>query len=149
MNVREIMTSPVVTVDPSTTVAEVARLMLERNVSGLPVVDADGRMVGLITKADVVEKHAQVHLPTYLGILGYAVPIRVRHSDEEIRHVLAVTAQDLMGSNPATIDPESTVDKAATLMVEHSVNPVPVLENGRLVGIIGYDDIIRVLLQEE
>jgi CBS domain-containing protein len=143
------MTSPVVTVHPGATVAEVARLMLERNVSGLPVVDADGRMVGLITKADVVEKHAQVHLPIYLAILGYTVPIRVRHTDEEIRHVLAVTARDLMRTEPVTIDPGSTVDKAATLMVEHSVNPVPVMDDGQLVGIIGHDDIIRVLLQEE
>jgi CBS domain-containing protein len=149
MKVRDSMTSPVVTVNPAATVAEVARLMLERNLSGLPVVDPDGRMVGLITKADVVEKHAQVHLPVYLGILGYAIPFRVRHSDDDIRHVLAVTAGDLMRKNPVVIDPESTIDKAATLMVEHSVDPIPVVEDEQLVGIIGYDDIIRVLLQEE
>src|SRR5437588_10979082 len=117
MKVREIMSAPVVTVHQDAPVAEVARLMLEEGVSGLPVVGPDGQMLGLVTENDLVEKHAQVHLPTYFSILGTFIPVGQKHTDDEVRHVLAVTAKDLMSQNPPTVGPDVTVDEAASVMV--------------------------------
>jgi CBS domain-containing protein len=149
MKVREIMSAPVVTVAPDAPVAEVARLMLKENVSGLPVVDSGGRLLGMVTENDLVEKHAQIHLPTYFSILGTFVSVGQRHTDDEVRHVLAVTAKELMTENPATISPDITIDDAASTMVERKANPLPVIEGGELVGIISNTDIIGVLLVEE
>lgn len=148
MNVRDVMTSPAKTVKPHASVAAVARLMLDHGVPGLPVVDDSGKVKGLVTKRDLVAKHAQVHLPRYFGILGTLLPLNRGDSNEEMRHVLAITAQDLM-EEPRSISPDGSIDEAASLMVEHSADPILVMDGEKLLGIIGYDDIIRILLVEE
>ena len=149
MKVRDLMTTPVVTVAPGDRVARVARLMVEQRLSGIPVIDQDGTLLGMVTQEDVVTKHAKVHVPTYLGILGDSLPFRSRESDEEMRRVLAVTASDLMSDRMVTIDPDRDVDDAATLMVEKHVDPLPVVQDDRLIGIIGRTDILRLVLTEE
>ena len=149
MIARDIMTSSVVTVSPDTTVADIVRLLLERDLSGVPVVDPSKRVVGIVTDIDLVERHMKVHLPTYLGILGTVLPIGTHRTDEEMRHILAVSASDLMTKEVVTIEPGATIDEVATLMVDRGVNPVPVVEAGELVGIISRADILRVVLSEE
>jgi CBS domain-containing protein len=149
MKVREIMSAPVVTVSEGAAVAEVARLMLKENVSGLPVMGPDDELLGLVTENDLVEKHAQIHLPKYFSMLGTVLSLGQRHTDEEVRHVLAVTAREVMTENPVTVSPDVSIDEAASLMVERKANPLLVIEQGRLVGIISNTDIISVLLVEE
>ena len=149
MNVRDIMSSPVTTILPETKVAEIGRLMLDQGLRGLPVVDLDGRFLGMVTERDLVAKHARPHLPTYFGILGTWVPINTRAADEDMRRVLAVTARDLMEAEPITVSADTQIDDAASLMVNRSVDVLPVLEDGRLIGIMRHGDIIRLLLHEE
>lgn len=149
MIVKDIMTADLVTIHPATRVAEIAALMLRRHLSGLPVVDDDGTLVGLVTERDLVAKHARVHLPLYLGILGTVLPLDTRRTKEDLRHALAVTAADLMTEDPQIIEADASIDDAATLMVERAANPLPVVEGGRLIGIVSQADIVRVLLQEE
>jgi CBS domain-containing protein len=149
MNVADIMTSPVATVEPATPVGAVARIMLERSLSGLPVVDQSGKLVGLVTESDLVAKHAHVHVPRYLGILGGVFPLELHNADEEMRRVLAVTAGDLMTRDVIVIAPEATVEDAATLMVEEHANPIPVVANHRPVGIVSRADVVRLLVLEE
>lgn len=149
MNVRDLMTTDVVTVHAASTVGDVARLTLESKLSGIPVVDDNNALRGLVTEKDLVAKHARVHLPTYFGILGTWFPFGTHESDEDMRHVLAVTAGDIMTHEPVTIGPDVDIDDAATLMVDRNANPIPVVENGRLIGIISRADIIRILVLEE
>lgn len=149
MIVRDTMTSPVTTIRADTKVAEIARLMLEHHLSGLPVVDENGHLLGLVTERDVVAKHARVHLPTYFAILGTWLPLETRRTDEDMRHVLAVTARDLMESHPVTVTSATGIDDVASLMVDKGANPIPVVDDGRLVGVVGHADIIRILLHEE
>jgi CBS domain-containing protein len=149
MNVRELMTSPVTTVAPTAAVADIARIMLEEHVGGVPVVDTRGVVIGIVTESDLVAKHARVHMPTYFSILGLSFPVGARHTDEDLRRALAVSAQDLMTRDVVVVGPDTPVDDAATMMVEHHVNPLPVVERGRLVGIVSRTDIVRLLLVEE
>lgn len=149
MKVRELMTAPAVTVGPTDRVARVAHLMVEGHVSGLPVVDSNGKLLGLVTQEDIVTKHANVHTPTYLGFLGYSLTLGTREVDEEMRRVLAVTASDLMSEHVASVAPDADIDEAATQMVEKHVNPLPVVENGRVVGVISHADILKLVLSEE
>jgi CBS domain-containing protein len=76
-------------------------------------------------------------------------PVGARHTDEDLRRALAVSAQDLMTRDVVVVGPDTPVDDAATMMVEHHVNPLPVVERGRLVGIVSRTDIVRLLLVEE
>lgn len=149
MKVSEIMSRNVVTVHPSATVAQTARLMLDEGLSGVPVVDSTGRLLGMVTEEDLVAKHAQVHLPRYFAILGTLMPLPSRRDDEEMRHILGVTAGDLMSEDVITIEPTRSIDEAASLMIERHVNPVPVMDGDTLVGIISHADIIKILLVEE
>lgn len=148
MNVRELMSPVEVSVAPDTSVPEAARLLLDRNVFGIPVIDGD-KLVGIVTRRDVVTKHAHAHLPVYIALGGYVAPFELPGSREEVERVLAVKVRDLMDDEVVTVDSDASVDDAATLMADHDVDPVPVMENDRVIGIISMADIIRLVLAEE
>jgi CBS domain-containing protein len=114
----------------------------------LTVID-DGTLVGIVTRRDVVTKHAHAHLPVFIGLVGYVMPFELPGSREEVERVLAVTVRDLMEADVVTVNVDAEVDDAATLMVEHDVDPVPVMDNGRVVGVISMADIIRLVIIEE
>lgn len=149
MKASEIMATNGVTIGPDATVSEVVRRLLESRLEGLAVVDHGDKLLGVVTETDVVAKHAKPHVPVYLGILGYVLPIETHSNDEEVRHVLAVTAGDLMSDDVPAVSPDADVDDVATLMVEEGINPVPVVTGDRLVGLIAHTDIMRLLLREE
>jgi CBS domain-containing protein len=151
MQVREIMTSEVVTVQPDTPITLVARLFREEAFSGLPVVDEEGELVGIITEVDIIARHARPHFPSYFAFLDSVIYLESpRRYRESMRHILATTARELMTSPVQTVDPEMDVQDLATLMVEKRVNPVPVLdEEGRLVGIVSHTDLLQMIEEAE
>lgn len=149
MKVREIMTAPAPSVTPETRVADVARLILERGTGGAAVVDGTGRLLGIVTEHDLVSKHARVHFPRYLGILGGMLPIDLGRGEDDLRRILGVTARDLMTEHADTIDPDADVDDAATLMVDRDANPLVVMEGDRVAGLLSHSDVIRLLIVEE
>ncbi len=149
MKVSEIMTKDVVTVTPDTKVSAIARLMVEKAISGIPVV-IDSRVVGMVTEVDLVARNAHLHFPTFLQILDARIYFESpRHFEEELRRMLGTTANDVMTTEVQTVKPDADVTDVATLMFEKKVNPVPVVENGKLVGIVSRTDIIRLLIQQE
>jgi CBS domain-containing protein len=150
MNVSEIMAKTVITVSADASVGEVAQLLADNHVSGLPVVGPDGRLIGMITEEDVVVRDANPKLPTLLNLLDGLFPVRgQREYDEEVRHILASRASELMSEHLYTVKPDADVSEAATLMVEKHANPIPVVEQGTLVGMIGRGDIIRLIARLE
>jgi CBS domain-containing protein len=149
MKVRELMRSPAVTTTRSASVGQVARRLVENSLGGVPVTDERGRLVGIVTASDLVVKHAHVHGPTYLGILGGVIPFETRRQDEEMRRALGVTAGDVMTSKVWSIGPDAEVDDAATIMVEEGAGTLAVVDEGRVVGTISEADIVRLLVVEE
>jgi CBS domain-containing protein len=149
MKVRELMNAPAVTVSRSTLVGQIARRLVENGMSGIPVTDDSGKLIGIVTESDLVVKHANVHGPTYFGILGGVIPFESRRQDEEIRRALGVTGGDVMTSKVFSIDPDADVDDAATIMVDEGAGTVVVVERGRVVGTISQADIVRLLVVEE
>jgi CBS-domain-containing membrane protein len=115
----------------------------------VPVTDDKGRLAGIVTESDLVVKHANVHGPTYLGILGGVIPFETRRQDEEIRRALGVTAADVMTTKVFSIAPDAEVDDAATVMVDERAKTLAVVEDGRVVGTISQSDIVRLLVVEE
>jgi CBS domain-containing protein len=149
MKVRELMKAPAVTVSRSTLVGQIARRLVENGMSGIPVTDDSGKLMGIVTESDLVVKHANVHGPTYFGILGGVIPFESRRQDEEIRRALGVTGGDVMTTKVFSIDPDADVDDAATIMVEEGAGTVVVVERGRIVGTLSQADIVRLLVVEE
>lgn len=149
MNVEQIMMRDVPSVHPDTPVGEVARVLLESNVSAVAVTDDDSRFLGFVTEETLVAKHAHVHLPAYFGILGGVIPVGRHHTDEDLKRVLATTARQLIADNMRTVGPDTDVDDAATMIVEEGADPIAVTADGRVVGVVGRREIIRLLVVEE
>jgi CBS domain-containing protein len=144
MNVRDVMTSEVTTVTPETRLRDLAQLLTERQISGAPVVDPDGSIVGVISEADLLAKQLSRPLSRRLPlewILGE------RHDADELRRRAATVVGEAMSTPAVTIEADRPVREAATLMVDRNVNRLPVISDGQLVGIVTRSDMVRAYLR--
>jgi CBS domain-containing protein len=143
---RDIMTPDPVTVGPDTSVTDAARIMAERHIGALPVVDDSG-MVGLVTEGDLIMQDVRVHFPTYLSLLGGYVfaPGASDRFESALRKAVAATVSDVMSREPVTVTPGALVTDVATLMVERDIARVPVVDGTAVVGIVSKSDIVRSL----
>ena len=150
MNVNQVMTTDVLSVSPETRVSEIARLFVDHDISGAPVVDATGRVLGVVTEQDLIVRNAHLHLPTFFSMLDAFVPVSGQHEfEEELRRTLGTYARDVMSEHLYTVRPDADLEDAATIMVDHHVSPLPVVEKGRLVGLISRSDIVRLMARDE
>lgn len=146
--VREIMDPDPVTVAPDTPVEEVIRLLSENELPGLPVVDADGRCVGIVTEADLViaDEEGELHLPHFINLFGGVVFLEpLRRFEDRLRKAFAATVADMMTSDPTVIAPDATASEAARIVSESGHNRLPVVEEGRLVGVVSRADVLGAL----
>jgi CBS domain-containing protein len=145
MKARDVMTVDVVTLAPETPVPEIVRVFHSKAITGAPVVEA-GKVIGIITETDLIARHARPHSPLYLPLLDARIPLGgQREYNEIVRHILGTTARDIMTTPVTTVDADMDVEEVAALMVERNANPLPVLSDGRLVGIITRTDLIAHL----
>jgi CBS-domain-containing membrane protein len=150
VKVREIMTRDVVTVGPDTPVHRIARLLCDRALSGLPVLDGSGRLVGIVTELDLIVRNTRLEPPAFFQILDGRIPLESpAHFEKRLRHILGTRAADVMTEKVVTVDADQQVEELAALMVSRGVNPVPVVErNGALAGIVSRADIVRTMARE-
>lgn len=144
MKVRDIMTRPVVSVHPETSVPEAARLMLHHRISGLPVVDASDRILGIVTEGDLLrraETGTERHHKRWLEWL--ITPGRLA---EEYTHAHGRKVSEVMTENVATIGLDAPVSEVVGLMESRHINRVPVIDNGRLFGIVSRANLVRALV---
>ena len=151
MQVKDIMTSNVLSVRPDTHVVAVIRLFREHSVSGVPVVDDAGDVVGIITEKDVIARYARPHFPHYIQILDSVIYLESpKRYEESMRRILAVTAGELMTETVTTVPPDMDVQDLAAMMTEQGINPVPVVdEDERMIGIVSRTDVLNVFEQAE
>jgi CBS domain-containing protein len=146
LTVREIMTTDVVTVKPDTTVGELADILAQNKISGVPVVDDQGRVLGMVSEADIILRDADIHFPYYIQFLEMVVYLQSVHKFEErVRKAIGSKVSEVMSEEVVSISPDATVREVATLMADRSVNRLPVTENERLVGIVTRGDIVRAI----
>jgi CBS domain-containing protein len=148
MQVREIMSSPAITVSPTTEIREVARTMREHVISGVPVVDGRGTLLGVITEIQLIARNAPVHEPRYLAVLSAYIPINLeehRQYKEQLRQAMAITAAELMEDDVATIRPDALIDEALEKMLDPEVTMLPVVEEGRVIGVVTRTDLMRLI----
>ncbi len=150
MKVRDIMTTDVVSVTPDTPVNQVAKVMGARDISGVPVVDEAGAVVGIVTELDLIVRNTRLDMPHFFQILDLgAIPLELPSQyQQRLRHMLGTRAEDVMSREVVTIGPDDSVEELAKLMVKRRVNPVPVVEGGRLLGIVSRADLIDMMAAE-
>ena len=145
MQAREIMQTEVITLDPEASIGAIARLFRTHGISGAPVVES-GQIIGIVTEIDLIARHARPHSPLYLPLLDAKIPLYgQREYRETIRRILGTIARDIMTVPVKTVDAAADLEEVATLMVDCKANPLPVLSEGKLVGIIGHTDLIAHL----
>lgn len=149
MRVREIMTKDVVTVTTDAPVNRIAQLMCERGISGVPVVDEGGRLVGIVTELDLIVRNTRLDPPAFFRILDGQIPLESpAHFRSRLQHMLGMRAGDVMTEAVVTVGPDTEVEDLAALMVKRGVNSVPVVEGGLLAGIVSRADIVRMMARQ-
>lgn len=146
--VTEIMSSPAVTLSPSTTIEEAVTLLASHDFSGAPVVDDDGRLLGLLDDADLIVSEARLHGPTVIEFLGAYLPLPGEHRrwERDLRQSLAQTVGQVMHTDPPSLDTSATLEDVATLIVERDVSRVPIVDrDGKVVGVVSRGDIVKAL----
>lgn len=141
---RDIMTPDPATIGPSATVTEAARIMTERGVGSLPVMDGD-RLIGIVTEGDLIMQDVKLEFPTYIHLLdGFIMyPPSTQRFESELRKAVAAEVADVMTADPVTVQADASIGDVATLLAEEDVSRLPVLEGDRLVGIVSKHDIVR------
>jgi CBS domain-containing protein len=152
LQVRDIMDTDVPTVRPEDSVETVLKIRRRHELPGVPVVNDSGRCVGIITDADLIlsEEQGDLHLPHYFELFGGVVFLEpLRKFEDRLRKAFSSTARDLMTEDPITIDASETVAAAARVIAERKHNRLPVVEHGRLVGVVTRVDVLDALTREE
>jgi CBS domain-containing protein len=151
LTVRHIMDSDPVSVTVADSVETVLHVMRDHDLRGVPVVNEGGRCVGIITEADLVlsDEGEDFHLPHYFQLFGGIVFLeRWSHFEERARKAYASTAEDMMTPDPVTIEPDASVREAARVIARKKHNRLPVIEHGRLVGVVTRLDVLEALTRE-
>jgi CBS domain-containing protein len=144
--VRDIMLTDVATVQPDDTTEKVLRRMREHELAGIPVVNEGLRCVGIITEHDLVmaAEEDDLHFPHYFG--GVAFLESPKRFEERLRKAMGTLARDLMTEDPITISPDASVEEAARVIARSKHNRLPVVEHGRLVGVVTRVDVLDALI---
>jgi CBS domain-containing protein len=143
-HVRDIMTRDIVKVSPGTSVSDIALLMSQHRISGVPVVDEQDRVLGVVTELDMVVRNTRFKLPAFFTLLNSTIYLETpAHIKDRLHHMLGLTAGEIMSEKTMTITADASIEDLAELMVGRRANPIPVVENGRLAGIVSRSDIVR------
>ncbi|HVM54005.1 MAG TPA: CBS domain-containing protein [Acidimicrobiales bacterium] len=141
MKVRDVMTAPPITIRPDATFGEAVDLLLEHDISGLPVVDAEGMLVGIVTEADLLSKEA--YAPGEHRPLGLVAEYLRGHDPQWVRKAAGRRVGDIMTPSPSRVAPADDLRSAARTMLEAGHKRLPVVEDGRVVGIVSRHDLLR------
>lgn len=148
MTAKDIMQKNVLYITGDVLVKDIAKILFENKISGVPVVDKNEKVIGIVTEKDLLVKDKEPRFPSYVGFLGSIIFLEgVKRYDEELRKLSATSAEEIMTKNVHTIYEDTSIEEIATIMVEESVNRVPVVnKEGKLVGIVSRADMLKTIL---
>jgi CBS domain-containing protein len=147
LTAKDIMTEEVITVTPDTEIAQAAELLLTNRINGVPVVDEEGELVGILCQSDLIAQQKSIPIPSLFTLLDGYIPLTLsKRLDKEVEKIAATKAAEAMTPDPVTVSPETSIEDVAALMVEKNYHTLPVVDADKLVGIIGKEDILRTLV---
>jgi len=147
MKAKDIMVTEVITIKQHATIEEIARVLIDNKISGVPVVDEAGHLMGMVTEGDLLHKETNPRLPHAVNILGAIIYYNgVEQYNEDFKKMMASQALSIMTDKVITVTAEQEVEDIVKLMLEHGIKRVPVMEGERIIGIISRADIVKCLL---
>ena len=149
--VADIMERDVVTASLDDDVETLLRTLRDHELPGVPVVNGAGRCVGIVTEADLVlsEEGEDLHLPHYIALFGGYVFIEpLRKFESRLKKAFASKVSDMMTPDPITIGPDASVEEAGKVIADRKHNRLPVVEHGRLLGVVTRLDVLEALTRD-
>lgn len=148
MLVKDIMERKVHFVKEDMSIQDVALLLIETGVSGVPVIDDDHHVIGMVSEADLIQKEKEPRLPSYIDILGNILFVEgVKRYEKELKKLVATNVGEIMTTNVRYVYEEDPSETVAEIMVEDNINRVPVVNHEKkLVGIISRHDMLKLLI---
>ncbi|MGM0424824.1 MAG: CBS domain-containing protein [Thermodesulfobacteriota bacterium] len=144
----EIMSKEVITVKPQTKITEATALLLENHVNGLPVVDDDNNLLGIICQSDIITQQKKLPLPTVFTLLDGIIPLSsYSQLEKEVQKMSATTVEQAMTPDPVSVAPDADLEEVAEIMVRKSYHTIPVVQEGKLVGVLGKEDVLKTLIK--
>ncbi len=149
LTAKDIMTKNVVFVTPSTSVEELASLLVKNQISGVPVLDDEGLLYGMVTENDLISQNKRLHIPTVVSFLDAAIYLESsKKFENEVKRLTATKVGDICARKVITITEDTTLVDIATIMTEKKVHLLPVLKNNKVVGIVGKRDLVKAAAQQ-
>ena len=147
LNASDIMTTEVITVKEETPLKELAEILYKNHINGVPVVDDEGLLMGIICESDLVRKDKKLHIPTVVALFDAVFYLESSKTiEKEIKQISATTVSDLFTREVVTVDEKTPIDEIATIMTQKKTYTLPVMDGKRLVGVVGKGDVIRAFI---
>ena len=147
LNASDIMTTEVMTVKKETPLKELAEILYNNHINGVPVVDDEGLLIGIICESDLIRKDKKLHIPTVVALFDAVFYLESsKNIEKEIKQISATTVSDLFTREVVTVDEKTLIDEIATIMTQKKIYTIPVMDGERLVGIVGKGDVIRTFI---
>ena len=147
LKVKDIMTTELITVSPQTEITSAAKILLEKRINGLPVIDDSGKLVGILCQSDLVAQQKSIPIPSVYTVLDSFIPLTsLKRIDKEVKKIAALKVEQAMTPKPVTVGPETDIEDVARLMVDKKYHTLPVMEGDKIVGVVGKEDVLKTLL---
>lgn len=147
LKVADVMTTAVKTVKKETSIRELAELFASQRISTVPVVNDSGRLVGVVTETDLIEQDRNLHIPTVISLFDWVIYLESEKKfEQELKKVTGQTVGDIYSPECTTVGPAAPVSEVADIMSREKIHAIPVVDGGRLVGIVARIDLIRSMI---
>ncbi len=145
---KDFMTEDVITIRPEATVEELARLLIKHKISGVPVVDDEKSLVGIVTENDLISQNKRLHIPTIIRLFDAFIVLGSDKINEEIKKMAAATVDEICTKKVVSIREETSLEEIATIMSEKNIHLLPVVRDKVVVGIVGKANVVNVMTHE-
>ena len=150
MKAKDIMTTNVITINQNAPIPLIAKILVENSISGAPVVDNENNIVGMVSEGDLLRKETNPRLPSHINILGAFIYYNgVERYHDDLKKLMAEQAESLMTEDVITISPDTEIEEIGKLMLEHGIKRLPVVQDGKMVGLVSRRDMVKLLIDSE
>jgi len=149
LTAKDIMTKDVITVTPDTSVEKLASILVQNQISGVPVLDDDGALYGMVTENDLISQNKRLHIPTVVSFLDAAIYLESsKKFEQEVKRLTATKVRDICSRKIVSITEDASLVDIATIMSEKKVHLLPVVRNNQVVGVVGKRDMVKAVAQQ-
>ncbi|MCP3940707.1 MAG: CBS domain-containing protein [Desulfobacteraceae bacterium] len=143
---KDIMATNIISISPDTEIPKAVEIMLKNHINGVPVVDNDGQLIGILCQSDLIFQQKNIPIPPIFAILDSIFPLfSSKKLDDQFQKMVATKVEQAMVTKVTTITADTPVSEIASLMVEKHFHTIPVVEGKKVIGIIGKEDILKTL----